>query len=299
MESYKRNNLIIIIVATIIIGLLGGAVYYFFQKTKQQEAEMVEVVEAMNFEKKQVEKEFEDLSVEFDNYTSNIHNDSLVELLQNEKVKVKELLNELKITKSTNAKRIAELKKELASVRTIMIQYVNQIDSLNSMNKVLISKNVEVTKKYESASENVQKLSKEKESLHQVVTRASILEITNFSMTPLNSKNKKVGWFTQIANLQFNFTVAKNITAPAGEKTVYVRLTKPDDDLLTKNRNNVFEFEGKKIPYSISKTFEYGGDAHHDVIYWKVEEILPKGKYRAEFFIDGNRIGSFNFLIEK
>jgi hypothetical protein len=33
-------------------------------------------------------------------------------------------------------------------------------------------------------------------------------------------------------------------------------------------------------------------------MYWKVEEVLPKGTYRADFFIDGNRVGVFNFEIK-
>ena len=299
MEAHKRNNLIIIAIATLIIGALAYSVYYFYQKTQEQEAEMVEVVEMMNFEKKQVEKEFADLSVEFDGYTSNIKNDSLVQKLQNEKMRVKQLLDELKVTKSTNAKRISELKLELANVRRIMIQYVNQIDSLNATNKLLVHENVEVTKKYHAVSETAAILSKEKESLNQVVTRASILEVTHFSFIPLNSKNKKVGWFTQMATMQFNYTISKNVTAKPGEKTLYLRITRPDDELLTKNRNNLFPYENKKIGFSLSKVFEYSGESIVDALYWKVEEIIPKGNYRAEFFADGNRIGSFAFTVEK
>jgi len=37
----------------------------------------------------------------------------------------------------------------------------------------------------------------------------------------------------------------------------------------------------------------------NDVIYWNIGEILPKGKYRIEFFIDGYRIGNFTFVFEK
>jgi len=253
----------------------------------------------MNFEKQQVEKEFTDLSMEFDGYTSNIQNDSLVKLLEDQKSKVQQLLDELRVTKSTNARRIGELKKELATVRTIMIQYINQIDSLNSVNKVLKTENVEVHRKYQAASETVQQLSKEKENLNQVVSRASIMEVTNFSMTPLNNKNKKTTWYSQTATLQFNYTIAKNITAQPGEKTVYLRITRPDEEVLTKSQSNVFAYENKNITYSASKKIEYSGDAFNDILYWKVNEILPKGKYRAEFFIDGNRVGSFTFLFEK
>jgi hypothetical protein len=299
MDPIKKNNLTIIIVASAIIVALAIAVFYFVHKANEKEKEMTEVVQMMNFDKEQVQKEFSDLNSEMDGYTTNIHNDSLVKLLQDQKTKVSQLLDELRVTKSTNAVRIAQLRAELSTVRKVMIQYVNQIDSLNSMNKSLKNENVEVHKKYQAASESVEALSKEKESLNQVVTRASIMEVTNFSMLPVNSKGKKTGWFSQTASLQFNYTIAKNVTAQPGEKTVYLRITRPDDDVLTKGSGNVFTYENKEIAYSVSKKIEYTGDAINDVMFWKIGEILPKGNYRAEFFIDGNRVGSFKFVFEK
>ena len=295
----KKNNLIILIVAAVVIALLTIAVIYFVRKSTEKDKEMAEVVEMMNFEKEQVQKEYSDLNQEFDGYTSNIHNDSLIKLLGDQKTKVQKLLDELRVTKSTNARRISQLKKELATVRSVMIQYVNQIDSLNSRNKVLKTENVEVHKKYQAATEVAQQLSIDKENLNQVVTRASLMEVTNFSMVPLNNKGKKTSWYSQTASLQFNYTVAKNVTAQPGEKTIYLRITRPDDDVLTKSRSNVFQFENQSVAYSASKNFEYTGDALRDVIYWKVGEILPKGTYRTEFFCDGNRVGSFTFVFEK
>lgn len=299
MDSIKKNNLTIIIVAAAVIAALTIAVFYFVHKANEKEKEMAEVVQMMNFDKEQVEKEFSDLNSEMDGYTTNIHNDSLVKLLQDQKTKVSQLLDELRVTKSTNAVRIAQLRAELSTVRKVMIQYVNQIDSLNSMNKSLKNENVEVHKKYQAASQTVETLSKEKESLNQVVTRASIMEVTNFNMLPVNSKGKKTGWFSQTASLQFNYTIAKNVTAQPGEKMVYLRITRPDDDVLTKGSGNVFTYENKEIAYSVAKKIEYAGDAINDVMYWKIGEILPKGSYRAEFFIDGNRVGSFKFVFEK
>jgi len=299
MSPIKKKYVILIAIVALVIIALGIAVFYFINKANEKEKEVAEVIEMMNFEKQQVEKEFSDLTIEFDGYTSNIKNDSLIKLLDDQKSKVTQLLNELRITKSTNARRIAELKKELATVRSVMIQYVNQIDSLNTANKELKTENVEVHRKYNAASQTVQQLSKEKENLNQVVSRASIMEITHFSMTPLNNKNKKTSWFSQTAALQFNFTIAKNITAQPGDKTVYLRITRPDDDVLTKSSANVFAYENKMISYSVSKKIDYAGEAINDVLYWKVGEILPKGTYRAEFFIDGNRVGSFTFTFEK
>ena len=297
MDQVKKRNFIIITAVSVVVVILGFSAFYFMYKARQSEADMAEMTQMMNFEKEQVQKEFANMNQEFEGYTSNIKNDSLVKLLQDQKSKVQQLLEELRVTKATNAKRIAELRKELAMVRQVMIQYVNQIDSLNTVNKVLKTENVEVHKKFKAATETVQQLSKEKENLNQVVTRASILEITNFRMTPLNSNGKKTGWFSQTATMQFNYTITKNVTSQPGEKILYLRITRPDDDVLTKG--NVFRFENKNITYSSMKKFEYSGEELNDVIYWKVGEILPKGTYKADFFVDGYRIGSFSFQFEK
>lgn len=295
----KKNNVIILSVLSAVIIALIVAVIYFINKANEKEAEVAEVAEMMVFEKEQVEREFQDLTTEFDGYTANIKNDSLFKLLDNQKTKVTQLLEELRVTKATNARRIAELRKELATVRSVMIRYVNQIDSLNAENKVLKTENTEVKRKYTEASQTAEQLAKDKESLNEVVTRASKLDMTSFSMLTLNNKNRKTTWFSQIANLQFNYTIAKNITAQAGQKTLYLRLTRPDDEVLSKSSGNLFQFENKKVLYSAKKDFEYTGDAVSDVIYWKVEEILQQGTYRAEFFVDGSMIGSYTFVIKK
>lgn len=294
-----KNKFSLFLVLAIVLAVIMGVIsLYFFRQVKVKEAEMNEMVEVMNFEKEQVEREFEELNYEFDGYTSNIKNDSIFKLLDKEKARVQQLLEELRITKVTNARRIAELRKELATVRGVMVHYVNQIDSLNKENKVLKTENVEVRRRYQEVSQTAQQLAKEKDKLTEVVTRAAKMEVVNFSMTPLNNRNRKTTWFSQVANLQFDFTIAKNITAAPGTKTVYLRLMRPDDELLLKNPNNTFAFENRNIQYSIKKDVEYEGENAADVMYWKVEEVLPKGTYRADFFIDSNRVGVFNFELK-
>ena len=216
----KKQNVTILVALSVVILALIGAVLFYMNKAKQKEAEIAEVVEMMTFEKAQVEQEFQDLNYELSGYTVNIKNDSLFKLLETEKVKVQQLLEELRVTKATNARRITELKKELATVRSVMIHYVNQIDSLNAENKVLKTENVEVKRRYNEVTQVAEKLTKEKETLNEVVTRASKLDVVNFGVVTLNSKGRKTSWFSQIANLQFNYTVAKNITAESGQKTM-------------------------------------------------------------------------------
>ncbi|HRU63629.1 MAG TPA: hypothetical protein P5236_04370 [Paludibacteraceae bacterium] len=295
----KKKNLTIIIILSAVVLILGIFLIYNYKKTKEKEAEMAEMVEMMNFEKEQLEKDYSDLALEYDTYSSKISNDSLVQLLQKEKMKVQQLLEELKITKATNAKRIAELKNELTVLRTVMTNYVHQIDSLNAANKLLRTENIEVKRKYEQVNETVKQLAKEKETMKEVITRASMLEITNFSMTPLDSKNRKTQRYSKITTLQFNYTISKNPTTQPGNKTLYLRITQPDEEVLIKSPDDLFPYEDKQIAYSVKKDFEYSGEAISDVIYWKVDRVLQIGTYRADFFVDGFRIGSFTFEIEK
>jgi predicted nucleic acid-binding Zn-ribbon protein len=161
-----KNKFSLFLVLAIVLAVIMGVIsLYFFRQVKVKEAEMNEMVEVMNFEKEQVEREFEELNYEFDGYTSNIKNDSIFKLLDKEKARVQQLLEELRITKVTNARRIAELRKELATVRGVMVHYVNQIDSLNKENKVLKTENVEVRRRYQEASQTAQQLAKEKDNL--------------------------------------------------------------------------------------------------------------------------------------
>lgn len=265
----------------------------------QQKTEMKEMVELMEFEKEQLEDEYEELAIQFDGYqTPDIHNDSLVELLSQEKQRVQDLLEELRITKVTNARRIAELKKELATVRQVMVSYVHQIDSLDRTNKRLVAENQQVKQQYQEVARQAKQLEKERTQLAEVVSRASMLEINHFQMTPLNKRDRKTSIYNQIQKLQFDYTVGRNITNKPGMKTIYMRITRPDGEIMQKNINDVFRFENSDIAYSVSNDFEYAGEEISGSLYWLVEEILQIGWYNADFFVDGELIGSFPFQIK-
>lgn len=291
------NKNIQYILSAALIAAVIGLVLLFSQNRKQKE-DIAAMEEMMAFEKEQLEDEYENLALQYDGYNFNISNDSLIQELAQEKQRVQDLLEELRITKATDGKKIAALKKELATLRTVMQQYVAQIDSLNRENKQIKQENREVREQYQAVSAQNQTLTEEKTRLTEVVSRAAMMEVTGFQMTPLNKRDKSTSRFSQIQKLQFNFTVAKNVTAQPGDKTVYMQLRRPDSDLMLKSENNTFSFEGSRQPYSLKKDFEYEGEAVNLVLYWPVEEILQEGMYTAEFFCDGNMVGSFVFTLK-
>lgn len=292
------NKKVIIPILIILLAAVGVLTYLFFA----QKQEMVEMVEQMEFEKSELEGEYEDLAMQFDGYqTPNVSNDSLTQLLSQEQQRVRDLLEELRITKATNARRIAELKKELATVRQVMVSYVHQIDSLNQTNRRLTAENRQVREQYAVVQQQAEELQQQNTHLTEKVTRASMLEITAFKVTPLNKHNRKTSNINQMQKIQFDFTIGKNITCERGLKQVYLRIVRPDGELITlpEPERRLFEFENSEIEYSLTKEFEYGGEAVDDVLYWSVGEILYKGLYNADFFIDGALIASFPFELKK
>ena len=66
-----------------------------------------------------------------------------------------------------------------------------------------------------------------------------------------------------------------------GERTLYIRIAKPDNDILTKNPSNTFPYENRSLVYSIKKYIEYTGEEQNVTVYWDVEEYLPAGTYHV------------------
>ena len=290
----KTGIILIIIVLAAIIGVLA------YLNLRQQQ-EMSELVEQMEIEKEELQEEYEDLAIQFDGYqTLDIRNDSLQDLLSREQQRVQDLLEELRQTKASNARRIAELKKELATVRAVMKDYVRQIDSLNATNARLTTENTQLTQvNTQLTTENTQ-LAQANTELTETVSRASMLEVATCSVSMLNKRDHKTKIVSQAYKLQFDFSIAKNITCTPGMKNLYVRIIDPEGTLLGEEPNHLFSFENLDIPYSVVKQFEYTGEAYDGVVYWPIvgDDVLS-GFYTIDFFCDGNLIGSFPFQLKK
>ena len=291
-ENKEINKLSLLVVVVVVLALIvGGSVYYILHQRKQID----EMTQSFDLEKEMMEDDLNEISLQYEGYKFNVSSDSLAALLTTEQAKVQRLMEELRTVKSTNAKEISRLKKEIATLRKIMRNYVIQIDSLNRANEQLKVEKNEAVKKYQQATNTAVSLRKEKEKLTERVTLASRLDATGITVTPVNSRGKKTNRIKRMQQFVIDFKISKNITAPVGEKEIYLRIMKPNDDVLVKSRANVFPFEGKEISYSIKKLIEYEGEEIPVTVYWDIEEYLSEGTYRVDIFADGNLIGQKRF----
>ncbi|MBQ3622653.1 MAG: hypothetical protein IJA04_02980 [Bacteroidaceae bacterium] len=281
-----------------IVGILLATVIALGILWSNSEKQNEEMQELFALEKEELESEYSTFATQYDELKVRITNDSLQQKLEQEKLRTQQLLEELKQTKATDAAEITRLKKELKTVRAVMRSYVMQIDSLNRINEKLTKENRRVTAKYKEASQTISTLNEEKEALSEKVELASQLDALGINMYAAKSNGKKVRKIKNAKMFVLDFTIAKNITATTGEKTIYVRITTPDGNTLTKNSSNVFAYEDREINYSIKKYIEYTGEEQAITLYWDIEEFLQAGKYIVHIFADGNMIGYNSFDIK-
>ena len=288
----NKKSLLIAAVAVLVIAIIGITYLLFTEKKANRE-----LVQEFQLDKEDLENEYSQFVQKYDELKFTVTNDSLALLLEQEQLKTQRLLEELRTVKSSNATEIRRLKKELATLRKILVGYVNQIDSLDRINKRQQQVIADVTQKYNTASQQISTLSKEKENLDKKVTLAAQLDVTNIRIEPRNKRGKVAKKVKDIVKLAISFTVVKNITAENGERTIYIRITKPDNDALTKSASNTFSYENRTLTYSIKKYIEYNGEEQNVNVFWDVEEFLYAGNYRLDIFEGGNLIGSQKFTL--
>ena len=278
------------IVALAAIILLGTRLH----KSKQDNELMLQLFE---LEKEEMESEYSTFATQYDEMQVMIKNDSLMAQLEREKLRTQQLLEELRNTKATDAAEITRLKKELQTVKAVMRSYVIQIDSLNQANARLHKENTRVRQQYVAATQQITTLEEEKKNLSDKVTLASQLDASAISVVARNKRGKNTDKVKDAVKFVINFTIVKNITAQTGDRTLYVRILKPDGETLTKDASQTFPYENTRLEYSIRKQIEYTGEEQPVTVYWDVEEFLSAGTYTAYIFADGVMIGERDFTL--
>lgn len=292
MKRYVMPLMVVLILA-----LIAGAVWLFMnlQEQKQRNQDMQELAA---LDKQEMENEYERFALQYSEMKTQINNDSIVAQLTQEQLRTQQLLEELKKVKADDAREIARLKRELATVRAVLRDYVMQIDSLNRLNENLKRENTRVTAELEQRTQQVVGLSSEKASLSEKVAIAAQLDATNISLTLLDKKDRamKKPKLKDCRKMQVGFTISRNVTAANGNRTVYVRIQNPGGNVL--GGGGTFPYETRNIECSARKVVEYTGEETNVSVYWSVTQMLESGQYRVSIFADGHMIGSRTFNFE-
>ena len=280
----------------IIVLLLAGMGWLGYDLMQQRQANK-DMEELAALDKQEMEKEYQNFAAQYSEMKTYIKNDSIIAQLTEEQARTQKLLEELRRTNAKDAAEITRLKKELATVRAVLRSYVLQIDSLNRLNQSLQDENDRVRTELAESHQQNQELTSQKASLSEKVAIASQLDATNIRLTPLKKKDKVAKHIKDAKTLDVSFVITKNVTASNGTRSVYVRITTPEGEVL--NGGGTFQYANKQMAWSMKKDIEYSGEETALTLYWTVNEYLSGGTYNVSIFCDGQAIGSRSFTFEK
>lgn len=279
---------VLVIVLAVVIGFLVN-----------KNAEIEEIQQQFIINKQELEDEYEAISLQYEGFKFSVQNDSLLYKLENERAKVLRLQEELRMTKASDQAEIKRLKDELSTLRKVLRSYIHQIDSLHRLNEELRAENQQITRQYNETSRTLTQVSQEKEELSEKVSLAAQLVATNIAVKAVNNRGREQSRLSRSSQFVVSFTIARNITAEPGERTIYVRLMAPDGRVLSKSPSHTFPYENREILYSMRRIVEYGGEELPVTLYWDIEEYLMPGTFKADIFADGHHIGTHSFTMKE
>jgi hypothetical protein len=282
----------LIAAAVVVILAMAAVVVYLLMDNRSLEQEKLEMQELAELDKQEMENDYERLSLQYSEMMTQINNDSIIAQLTQEQMRTQQLLQELKNVKASDAREIARLKKELATVREVLRSYIRQVDSLNQVNMSLMAENDRVKDALAQSNQANEGLRQEKQNLTEKVAIAAQLDATGIQMQLLNKRQKTAKKIKDCKTIQVNFTISRNVTAENGNRTLYVRIQTPAGQVLTAGS---FPYENRQLEYSMKKVVEYAGEEVGVQTFWQVGEYLEAGQYRVSIFADGNMIGSKTF----
>ncbi len=285
----------ILIPAIIVVALLIAGIVYLAMNLVEQQRENEVMLELAELDKAEMESEYQQFANQYTEMRMQISTDSLIAQLTQEQLRTQELLKQLKDVQATDAREIARLKKELATCRAVIRSYVLEIDSLNRLNQSLVAENVQVKEQLAVSNQQIAGLNNEKVALSEKVAIAAQLDATDIHLSMLDKKAKSTSNVGKCKKLMVYFTIAKNVTAAAGQKTVYVRITSPAGGTL--GNAGTFAYENRTLTCTAKKAFEYGGKETPITLYWEVSQALESGTYNVSIFADGNLIGNKNITL--
>ena len=290
-QAEKKANgglkAIMIVLAVVALGLAAALFYIWSSKDK--------LVNELNEEKIDLTEQIQALQSDYENLSSEY--DSINAQLDSSREEIAQLLDRVKKSEATDRAKIRQYEKELGTLRSIMRGYINQIDSLNTLNHRLAEEAATARKEAEQTKQINTELTQQVETLTSRVTAGSIIKAHNFMMYAYNNNDKITDKANRVARFLVNLTLVENELAEHGPVRVYVRVTDPDGILLSDGHNTTFTFNGETLEATASREVDYQGKEVDLGIYINNIGSFMKGVYTVNAYTTQAQLGHGELLL--
>lgn len=282
--SLKKIMYVLTAVAVVLAVALA---YIWIQKSS--------LVNELNLEKEDLTAQMIALQNDYASLSSDY--DVINSQLDSSREEVSQLIERIKKTDATNRAKIRQYEKELGTLRSIMRNYIVQIDSLNTLNRQLTADAAAARREAAESRRQSEELSRTVESLSDQVAVGAVIKGRGIRLDAYNASNKITDRSSRVVRLVTTLSLVENDLAPKGPVRVYVRVKGPDGILLTNDEQRTFTFEGEPMICSASREVDYQGTEVEMSIYLNGISEYSKGIHTVDVYTDQALLGSAELML--
>ena len=286
-RDVKKANLPLIVLGAIAAVLAIVLAYVWFTNYK--------LVGQLNEEKEERTQQMISLREDYDTLSSDY--DEINAQLDSSREQVNQLIERLKETEARDRAKIRKYEKELGTLRSIMRNYIVQIDSLNTLNKKLTADAAAARREAEVSKARSEELSQKVEHLSGQVAAGSVIKARGLVIEPYDGSGKVNERSSRVVKMLTSLTLIENDLAPKGPVRVYIRVKDPSGVLLTNASSRNFTCGGEPMMASASREVDYQGSEVDLSIYLNDISSYQKGIYTVEAYTSQTKLGSAEVLL--
>ena len=275
-KSIRGYRVVIVLLAVILAGI--SVLYFNLNRQQQHDYELLQI------DRDSIQSDLTSLISEYDSLK--FANDTIAANL----VKANEMMEQLKRERRWNYAKIKEYEREVGTLRSVMKNYLRQIDSLNTLNKKLAAENVSYRKEISTANLRADVAEERASELQNKVQMGAVLRARDIAMVPLNARDKLVSRVKNAVTLRVDFTISANELASPGNREIYVCIKSPEGYLMTTDTMPTFDVNGVRTGYSASREVDYQNEDVDVSIYYRGSGFM-EGAYLVEIYTDGTLVG--------
>lgn len=284
VKSLKTTMYVLVGVAVALVAVLA---YVWSQKSA--------LISELEDEKQDLTVQMENLQNDYASLSSDY--DSINSQLDTSRAEVANLIERIKKTDATNRAKMRQYEKELGTLRSIMRNYIVQIDSLNTLNHKLTADAAAARREAAASKAANQELSQQVENLTGQVAAGAVIKARGLRMEAYMANDKITDRSSRVVRLLTSLSLVENDLAPKGPVRVYIRVKDPDGIILTNANRTSFTFNGETMVASASRKVDYEGREVDLSIYLNDIPGYRKGVYTVEAYTEQAMLGRAELML--
>ena len=287
LAKVKSLKTVMYVLAGVAVLLAVALIFIWSQKSS--------LIRELEVEKQDLTAQMENLQNDYASLSSDY--DSINSQLDTSRAEVANLLERIKKTDATNRAKMRQYEKELGTLRSIMRNYIVQIDSLNTLNHKLTADAAAARREAAASKAANAELSQQVENLSGQVAAGAVIKSRGLSMAAYNSSDKVTDRSSRVVRLLTSLSLVENDLAPKGPVRVYIRVKDPNGIILTNSNRTSFTFNGEAMIASASRQVDYEGKEVDMSIYLNDIPSFQKGVYTVEAYTEQSKLGSAELML--